>query len=333
MSNRNGSSLGLGLFGNSLGLSLPKNGLRARRVSSIEARFIMEVKTDESGTSNDNQFTLPWNGTYNVEWGDGVTETSVTGTKTHTYASAGTYDISVTATSGSVSFKNGGDEDKIKDIKNWGTCVWTSMNSMLSNCVNFGAISATDIPDLSAVASMGQMFDGARFESINFVGWDVSNVQDFYQLFRRANRFTSFSPVFDISGWDTSSLTTLFYTFSAYGQYGTGNAYIGGVNNWNVSNVTNFTNFLDSVTNLNIPNLSFESWDVRNMTSNFRTSQDLTQVNYDLTLIAWAARTGYNTGKTVNFNNSVYTLGGAAEAARNTLINTFGWTIIDGGGI
>jgi len=33
----------------------------------------------------------------------------------------------------------------------------------------------------------------------------------------------------------------------------------------------------------------------------------------------------------VHFGNSQYTAGGAAEAARTSLINTYGWTITDGG--
>ena len=38
--------------------------------------FIITIKTDNPGTSNDDQFTLPWIGTYDVDWGDGNTETS-----------------------------------------------------------------------------------------------------------------------------------------------------------------------------------------------------------------------------------------------------------------
>ena len=87
--------------------------------------FIITIKTDNTGTSNDDQFTLPWIGTYDVDWGDGNTETSVVDTQTHTYASAGTYDVAVTATTGRISFNNSNDALKLLDIKNWGTCAWT----------------------------------------------------------------------------------------------------------------------------------------------------------------------------------------------------------------
>ena len=50
-------------------------------------------------------------------------------------------------------------------------------------------------------------------------------------------------------------------------------------------------------------------------------------------LLVGPAQTPLLNGLTPNFGGSQYTLGGAAESARNTLINTYGWTITDGGGI
>ena len=55
----------------------------------------------------------------------------------------------------------------------------------------------------------------------------------------------------------------------------------------------------------------------------------MSQANYDALLIAWAAQS-VQTG--VPFiTPAQYTAGGAAEAARNTLVNTYSWTISDGG--
>ena len=47
------------------GAGQPQNGV------GIEERFVISVKTDNAGTSLDNQFTLPWIGTYDIDWGDG----------------------------------------------------------------------------------------------------------------------------------------------------------------------------------------------------------------------------------------------------------------------
>ena len=58
-------------------------------------------------------------------------------------------------------------------------------------------------------------------------------------------------------------------------------------------------------------------------------SSAMTQANYDALLISWAAQ---SVQSNVAFGTSAqYTAGGAAEAARNTLVNTYSWTISDGG--
>ena len=55
--------------------------------------------------------------------------------------------------------------------------------------------------------------------------------------------------------------------------------------------------------------------------------------NYDATLTAWGAlAASVNSGVTVNFGDTKYTSGGAAETGRTALVNA-GWTIIDGGGV
>jgi hypothetical protein len=55
------------------------------------------------------------------------------------------------------------------------------------------------------------------------------------------------------------------------------------------------------------------------------------RANYDKLLISWGNQ-GFVYPEIISFGDAQYTLGGAAEAARNTLINTYGWTITDGGG-
>jgi len=79
------------------------------------------------------------------------------------------------------------------------------------------------------------------------------------------------------------------------------------------------------------------SWDTTGFTSsvagnNFFTTSGLSTANYDALLIGWSAQ-AVRPSTNFNFGTAQYTLGGAAESARNTLINTYGWTIADGGGI
>ena len=82
--------------------------------------FVISVKTDNAGTSNDNQYTLGWIGTYDVDWGDGNNDLGVVDFQTHTYASPGTYEVKVKATTGRWAIGNGGDRDKNIDILNLG---------------------------------------------------------------------------------------------------------------------------------------------------------------------------------------------------------------------
>ena len=59
----------------------------------------------------------------------------------------------------------------------------------------------------------------------------------------------------------------------------------------------------------------------------------ISTVNYDGTLIGWAALSTPSTGVPISFGSSQYTNSGAALAARNTLTTTYTWNITDGGGI
>jgi len=72
-----------------------------------------------------------------------------------------------------------------------------------------------------------------------------------------------------------------------------------------------------------------------------QTATGLSTSNYDATLIGWEATlqaaypsgVGYPHSITITFGGSQYTGGGAADAARASLISTFGWTITDGGSV
>ena len=77
---------------------------------------------------------------------------------------------------------------------------------------------------------------------------------------------------------------------------------------------------------------SLANWDMEQVSTlaEFLFGAGLSTANYDATLIGWAAQ-NVRSGLTCDFGNSQYTAGGAAEAARNTLINTYSWTITDGG--
>lgn len=106
------------------------------------------------------------------------------------------------------------------------------------------------------------------------------------------------------------------------------NAITSGLANWDFSNVTSAQFLLLTVPNWNE---DISSWDVSSCTS-FNAAfsgTSMSQANYDALLIAWAAQ---SVQSNVAFTTSAqYTAGGAAATARNTLVNTYNWTISDGG--
>ena len=87
-------------------------------------------------TTDDESITIPTatNATYDytVDWGDGsAVESGQTGNATHTYATAGKYDVSITGTFPRIYFNNTGDKTKILEVKQWGSQAWTSMEVLL----------------------------------------------------------------------------------------------------------------------------------------------------------------------------------------------------------
>jgi len=290
-----------------------------------ETRFVISVKTDNTGTSNNDQFTLPWIGDYDVDWGDGNTDTGQSGTTTHTYSTAGTYDVSVTPTNECrINFNNGGDRLKVLEIKNWGVGTWSSVGlaNAFSGC-SVMDVTATDTPDLSVITNANNMFRNCLIMVGNssFENWDTSNITRPEGMFRAARLFNQ-----NISTWDTSSFIrtdNMFFDARSFNQP---------IGSWDVSNVTNISNMFRN--NQSAFDQSLANWDITAVTlaSSMLSSSGISTANYDATLIGWAAQSITN-AVSIDFGSSQYTLGGAAEAARNTLVSTYGWTIVDGGGI
>src|SRR5690554_2355955 len=120
---------------------------------------------------------------YDVDWeSDGTWETGFTGDATHTYATAGTYMVTIRGTFPRIYFNNTGDKNKIKAINQWGYQIWESMESAFHGCSNLIYNSSTT-PDLSAVTSMANMFTQANLFDADISNWDVSNVTDMTDMF------------------------------------------------------------------------------------------------------------------------------------------------------
>jgi len=84
-------------------------------------------------------------------------------------------------------------------------------------------------------------------------------------------------------------------------------------------------------------NQDLSNWDFTGINttyglSNFGYNANFSTANYDALLIRWASQaSSMPSNLDTNMGTTTYTANSAAATARSTLINTYGWTIIDGG--
>ena len=216
--------------------------------------FITTWKTDNTGTSNDDQITIPTTGTgydYTVDWGDGNTDTGITGDITHTYSSAGTYTVMISGDFPRIYFNDASDEEKLLTVEQWGDIQWSSMQNAFAGCRNM-RITATDAPDLSAVTDMSNMFKDCIAFNDPIDHWDVSNIENMSSTFRSAINFNQ-----DLNSWDVSNVTTFSSTFIF------GGAFNGNISSWDVSSATNFIGMFNRA---HVFNQDISNWDVSNAT-------------------------------------------------------------------
>lgn len=189
-------------LGNAIGIGIPTVNLGLGGGSEpVEERFVISVKTDNAGTSADNEFTLPVTGTgynYDIEY-DGQTLTGQTGSATLTFPSGpGTYDIKISGSFPRCYFNNGGDKDKLLDIKNFGIYALGSISQdrAFQGCSNL-VISATDIGNFGSVTSFFRAW--ASCSSLtSFPLLDTSSGISFQQAWIGCSSLTSF-PLLDLS--------------------------------------------------------------------------------------------------------------------------------------
>tara|TARA_R110002051_G_scaffold143507_6_gene216530 strand:- start:56516 stop:58786 length:2271 start_codon:yes stop_codon:yes gene_type:complete len=214
---------------------------------------IWNTTTTETGSSAANQVTIPTNPAYitynyDVDWGDGTTDTGVTGNITHTYATPGTQTISISGTFPSIYFndENANDKLKIIEILNWGTIQWQTMENAFYGCenMNFDAINA---PDLSQVTTLKNMFRGSTSFNGILNTWNISTITDISGIFADCTIFNR-----PLDNWTTNSITDMSETFknTSFNQP---------LDNWNTASVTNMKEMLYACVNFN---QNINNWNV-----------------------------------------------------------------------
>ena len=294
--------------------------------SPVVAPFIFEVDVTLTGSTGTGKFLLPLEsgGIYDFEvnWGDGTTDIINTWNDPlaeHTYLTDDKYIIQITGQLSGWTFNNGGDKEKITEVKQWGILELGDSPGHFYGCNNLVLTGVTDFIDLSTTSTLENTFrDCTSLTTINNVEyWDTSNITSFVNTFDgtvfnqditswEVSGVTDMSFMFfnnttfnqDISGWDVSNVTSMF------GMFSNATAFNQDIGLWDVSNVTNmFAMFQDAtsfnqdiglwnvvnVTNMNSVfnnatsfNQDIGSWDVSNVTDMFGMFNNVTSFNQDI---------------------------------------------------
>lgn len=168
--------------------------------------------------ANDGTFTTIWDNTtkitiptnpdfqynYDIDFdNDGVFEKKEqTGNITHNFSTDGPHVVRIRGKFPAIQFNSNSGEkmaSKIISVEQWGNIEWESMKGAFTSCKNL-EIKAKDIPDLSKVTDMSNMFRDTKFADPDVTLWDVSQVRDMSRMFRGAIKANP-----DMSQWNISN--------------------------------------------------------------------------------------------------------------------------------
>jgi surface protein len=241
----------------------------------------------------------------------------------------------VTNMEGAFSFSSSAN---LLNISNWDVSNVTNFKNTFSYTYNSFSVSDITGWDTSSATDMSSMFKQAHSFNQNISTWNVSNVQSFEAMFSENLGFNQ-----PIGSWDMSSATTIA------GMFFPGSVFNQPIGSWNTSNVQSFAGvFGNFLTNTKTPfNQDISNWDFTGCLDNtsmqwifglgvagYTAFCSMSQANYEALLISWASQAANMPTGMLNIDSDfVYGAGSAAETARNTLVNTYGWNILDGGAV
>jgi len=200
------------------------------------------------------------------------------------------------------------------DTLNWDVSSVTDMNRMFYEASS--ANPDTSNWDVSSVTDMNRMFFSASIANPDVSNWDVSNVTNMNSMFHSAS---SANP--DVSNWDVSNVTSMNRMFR--------NTSIANpdVSNWDVSSVTDMGYMFY---NTSIANPDTSNWDVSSVTTMYAmfNNSNLSVENLTACYENWSQLT---LQQNVSFGAQGIKYNASGQAGRDILVNTYNWTITDGG--
>jgi surface protein len=318
----------------------------------VAASFRIDTTQTTVGSTPNNQFKLPLVSTspldFTIDWGDNTSDNITTWDQaqvTHTYATPGAYDITIT--SGVLKgwrFGGSGDRNKLMEVYDWSVWEFDTFGAF-RGCNNLVS-SATSVPTITTT-NLITMFQRASNFNGPLNGWNVSGVEEFRQMFSEASSFNQ-----PLNGWDMSNAINtdgMFTSASSFNQplnnwdvskvtemqfmFNSASAFNQDIGNWNVSSSLNMGEMFNGATAFD---QNIGSWDVRNVGNfnNFmasKTPSTFSTANLDAIYSGWSQLTGLEPILSISFGTAKYTdIGGLV--GRNILTSApNNWTIVDGG--
>ena len=331
-----GQSVGIGNDRMIVGTTSPDGGVYLNDCSG--APFVTTWLT----TTPNESIEIPTFGggyNYDIDWGDGSTDSGVNGNATHTYATAGTYQVRIVGNFPRIYFNNTGDKDKLMSIDSWGSISWFNMTNAFYGCSNMQLL-ATDAPFLNNVLIMTSMFRDCSSMNGPVGHWDISNVTKLNNTFNGASSFNQ-----DLSLWNTSRVNSMIATFRDASSFNQPLA------SWNTFLVNNMNSMFQNASSFNQDISSWSTGRVGSMNSMFRDASSFDQnlsswdflglqsansmfanvqlstANYDA-LLASLSTTSSHSNVALDGGLSNYC---QSAPERTHLINDHNWTITDGG--
>ena len=236
--------------------------------NTASSQVVFALTGVPAGTTPDDAFITTWTttganesiaipaggaaGSYAVVWGDASMFTGVSGDQTHVYNAPGTYTVSIYGNFTRIHLLDyPSNAQKLQSIEQWGNMSWESMRGSFAGASST-VYHATDVPDLSAVTDMSEMFGSATSFNGDLSNWDVSSVTDMNWMFRNAISFNG-----NISSWNVSSVTDMNGMFKGAGRFNQP------LSSWDVSSVTDMNCMFEGAGRFNQP---LSSWDVSSVT-------------------------------------------------------------------
>ena len=235
--------------------------------------------------TNSYRFRITSNTNITIDWGDGMTNSYGSPYDmqvSHTYPTAGMYTVIVTGPLEAVKFYLNNNIT----VTQWGNSQFQTMEESFKYCQNL-SINATDVPDLSNVTNMSEMFSYAINFNSDISNWDVSNVTDMENMFKGAYAFNS-----PLSSWNVSNVTEfngMFHLARSFNQP---------LNTWDITNARILTSMFTGAEDFN---QTLKSWDVSNVTLMSGMFFGALEFNQDLS--SWAFNSGVNLTNLVQNTN------------------------------